>query len=159
MNKTTILFAVFILVVAVVFVFNFSKTSPEVSPIVSGALAMKIIKSPTCGCCGNYASYAERKGFSVEVENVADIEAVKSEHGIPNNLMSCHTTIVGDYVVEGHIPVEVIEKLLTEKPNIKGIALAGMPSGSPGMPGGQIAPFEIHAIDINGADAGVYVEF
>jgi len=105
-----------------------------------------IYMGPTCGCCKNYASYLQREGFDVETKVTDDMDSVKSQNNIPKDLISCHTTIIGDYVVEGHIPVEAMVKLLKEKPEIRGIAMAGMPSGSPGMPGKKNSPFEIYKL-------------
>ena len=104
-------------------------------------------KSPTCGCCVGHGGYLERVGF--DVNTIADdrtLAKVKDEFGIPANMRSCHTAVIGDYFVEGHIPIEVIEKLLAEKPDIDGIALPGMPSGSPGMPGVKRGDWVIYAI-------------
>jgi len=110
-----------------------------------------VYKSPTCGCCGNFIGYLERRGVVVQTVNTDNMDSVKNEHKVPKDLESCHTTMVGGYVVEGHIPFEVIEKLLTEKPDIRGIALAGMPSGSPGMPGSKQGPFAIYALNHDGS--------
>lgn len=102
--------------------------------------------SPTCGCCAEYASYLQSNGHDVEVEHVDDLPAIKSRYGIPAEAESCHTTLLEGYVVEGHVPVEAIDKLLAERPQIDAIALPEMPAGSPGMPGPKTSPFEILAI-------------
>ncbi len=112
---------------------------------------MTVYKTETCGCCHVYVEYLEREDVSVKAVDVADLAAIKDQYGVPSDLQSCHTSIVGGYVVEGHIPLEVIEKLLAEKPAIKGIALPGMPSGSPGMPGPKTEQWTIYAIDNDGA--------
>ena len=114
-------------------------TTPE------GAKAT-VYKSPECHCCGAYVGYLRRNGFDVRIEEVADMTPVKRRFGIPPDLESCHTMSVGGYVVEGHVPIEAIDRLLSEKPGIKGIALPGMPEGSPGMPGAKSRPFVIHTI-------------
>ncbi len=101
-------------------------------------------KSPTCGCCTKYANELENVGFDVEVVSSMNMDAVKDQHDIPNEKQSCHTIAIGDYFVEGHVPMEAIEKLLDEKPAISGIGLAGMPAGTPGMPGPQRAPFAVY---------------
>ncbi|MBI5622010.1 hypothetical protein HY933_04065 [Candidatus Falkowbacteria bacterium] len=115
--------------------------------------AMKVVlyKSPTCGCCGNYVGYLKSKKYDIEIKNVDDINTVKAEYSIPAGLSSCHTSVIGDYVVEGHVPIEAIDKLLTEKPDILGIALAGMPAGSPGMPGQKTDVFTIYSIAKDGS--------
>lgn len=117
-----------------------------------------VFYSPTCDCCGNYVAYLKRKGYDVEAMRQTDLSGIKADYGIPFNLESCHTSVVGEYVVEGHIPVEVIQKLVEEKPDIAGIALAGMPSGSPGMASSKLAPFKIHAITPDGGDGGIFLE-
>ena len=111
-----------------------------------------VYRSPTCGCCGNYFSYLKKSGFEVETEWAQDNEERRTRFGIPNDLASCHTTVVGDYVIEGHVPVEAIRKLLEEKPALRGIAMPGMPSGSPGMPGPKRGEFVIYAINKEGAE-------
>src|SRR3989338_3517880 len=110
-----------------------------------------MFKSPTCGCCGVYAQYMKREGFSVDVKDVNNMDKIKKDYNIPANLQSCHTTKVGDYFVEGHVPVEAIEKLMSEKPDIAGIALPGMPQGSPGMPGNKNQQWIIYSINRDGS--------
>lgn len=109
-----------------------------------------IFKSSTCGCCSNYVSYLKGKNFKVDVVNAEDLSSIKYKYGIPGEMESCHTMIIGDYFVEGHVPIEAINKLLEEKPQIKGIALPGMPSASPGMPGSKLGQFGIYSILLDG---------
>jgi hypothetical protein len=112
-----------------------------------GAKAEAIVyKSPECACCGSYVAYLRRKGFDVRVEEMADMTPLKRRFGIPPDLESCHSMAVGGYIVEGHVPIAAIDRLLAEKPGIRGIALPGMPGGSPGMPGPKSRPFVIHTI-------------
>ncbi|MBF0381681.1 MAG: DUF411 domain-containing protein [Magnetococcales bacterium] len=94
---------------------------------------MIVYKSASCGCCGNWIEYLEKNGFKVKVENVEDIYRVKKELGVPNQVASCHTAKMGSYLIEGHVPVEDINRLIKEKPVVSGIAAPGMPMGSPGM--------------------------
>jgi hypothetical protein len=94
-------------------------------------------KNPQCGCCENYAKYLRQNGFKV---------TVKETHNVPEKLSGCHTMLVGGYVVEGHVPVGAINKLLKERPDIKGISLPGMPEGSPGMTGEKAEPFTIYEV-------------
>ena len=101
---------------------------------VSG-MEVTMYKSQSCGCCSGHASYLKGQGYKVNVIAMEDITDIKDKHNIPMDMRSCHTEIIGDYFVEGHIPIEAINKLLEEKPDIDGIALPNMPSGSPGMPG------------------------
>jgi hypothetical protein len=97
--------------------------------------AITVWKSPTCGCCGGWVDYMRGKGYRVSVNLVADPDPIKAKLGVPETLYSCHTAKIGDYLVEGHVPEAAVAKLLAEQPNIKGIALPGMPAGSPGMDG------------------------
>jgi hypothetical protein len=92
-------------------------------------------KSPSCGCCGGWVDYMRGKGYRVSVNLVADPDPIKARLGVPEALYSCHTAKIGDYLIEGHVPEAAVVKLLAERPNIKGIALPGMPEGSPGMDG------------------------
>lgn len=116
-----------------------------------------IYKSPSCGCCGQYAAYLEEEEYRVAVENVVDMAKIKERYGVPYELESCHTMEIDGYVVEGHIPAEAVAKLLTERPDIKGIGMAGMPSGAPGMPGPKNANFVIYEITHNGAQGEVFM--
>lgn len=106
-----------------------------------------VYRSPTCGCCKSYEEYLRRHGFRVTSEVTEDMDPVKSTHGIPVAAQSCHTTVIGDYAIEGHVPVEAIEKLFGERPDVDGIAVPGMPTNSPGMgePNGE--PLEVLSID------------
>ena len=110
-----------------------------------------IYKSASCGCCTIYGSYFKSEGDSdAKIITTDELDSIKTKYGIPLELQSCHTTIIGDYFIEGHVPLEAVEKLLEEKPDIDGIALPGMPVGSPGMPGPKEGSFKIYAIS-NGA--------
>ncbi|NOY35918.1 MAG: hypothetical protein GXP44_03340 [bacterium] len=113
-----------------------------------------IYKSPTCGCCVGYAEELEKRGFEVEVAMTEDMDAIKDKYGVTPDKQSCHTIAVGDYFIEGHVPMEAVEKLLKEKPSIDGIGLPRMPSGTPGMPGPKRAPYEVYQLK-----GGVFSEF
>lgn len=109
-------------------------------------------KTPMCGCCGLYNQYLNNKfDTPVKLVEMQDINPIKERYEIPSDVQSCHTTIVGNYFVEGHMPQEAIVKLLTEKPDIKGIAMPGMSSGSPGMPGNKQGDFVVYAVQKNGS--------
>ena len=115
------------------------------------AAALTVYKSATCGCCAKWVEHVEKHGFAVKVVNVDDIMAVKAKAGIPDKLVSCHTSKVGGYVVEGHVPAADIKKLLATKPKAKGIVLPGMPMGSPGMEhGGHSQPYEVLLLKADG---------
>jgi hypothetical protein len=101
------------------------------------AANMTVYKSPSCGCCAKWVEHVERHGFTVKVIPTADMAAVKTRLKVPGAVQSCHTTVVGRYVVEGHVPAADIKRLLAQKPRAIGIAVAGMPAGSPGMEHGD----------------------
>ncbi len=103
-------------------------------------------KNPQCGCCEEYAKYLERNGFEIKIEPTVDLSLIKKMARVPSQLEACHTTMIGGYVVEGHVPVDTLNRLLTEKPDIRGIALPGMPQGSPGMTGRKAGQFTIYEI-------------
>lgn len=92
-----------------------------------------VYKSATCGCCTRWIEHLEQNGFTVQAHNVDDLPAIKQQHGVSAELASCHTAVVDGYVIEGHVPASDIERLLAERPALKGLAVPGMPVGSPGM--------------------------
>jgi len=114
-----------------------------------------VYKTPTCGCCAIWVQHLEATGFAVAVEDVEDIAAVKRWAGVPTDLSSCHTAIIGDYVFEGHIPARVIADFLDEAPELAGLAVPGMPIGSPGMEGPNPTPYDVVAFDGQG-NRGVF---
>ncbi len=138
-----------VLILAVgIFVGKSLNKKEDIKGVVSTSPSEKIVvyKSPDCGCCVKWISYMKGQGFEVEEINKEDSSSIKNEYSIPNELQSCHTAVVGGYFVEGHVPVEAVNKLLEERPDIDGIGLAGMPSGSPGMPGLKTEKFEIYSL-------------
>jgi hypothetical protein len=92
-----------------------------------------VYKTSTCGCCSKWVDHMRAHGFDVKTEDVQDIGRVKTEHGVPPQLGSCHTSLVGGYVIEGHGPADAVQRLLRERPKVTGISVPGMPVGSPGM--------------------------
>ncbi len=92
-----------------------------------------VYKSPACGCCDRWIEHLEANGFSVKAVEVDDVTPMRMHHGVPAALGSCHTAMVGGYIVEGHVPADVIQRLVQERPAVIGIAVPGMPIGSPGM--------------------------
>lgn len=105
--------------------------------------AMTVYKSPSCGCCHNWVTHVRTAGFAVREVNTDDLASVKREAGIPARLASCHTVMVGGFVVEGHVPADDVKKLLRDKPaGVRGLAVPGMPIGSPGMEQGPVAQYE-----------------
>jgi hypothetical protein len=109
-----------------------------------------VYKTPSCGCCGKWIEHMEAEGYEVDVRNVADPNPVKAEYGVPSDLRSCHTAVVDGYVVEGHVPGDLVTRMLAERPEVKGIAVPGMPIGSPGMEGPNPQPYDVIAFDAAG---------
>ena len=106
-----------------------------------------LYKNPQCGCCEGHAEHLRANGFDVEVIESHDLVQISRDAGVPEAFQGCHTTMIDGYVVDGHVPVATLRRLLTERPNIKGISLPGMPQGSPGMTGHKEGPFTIYIID------------
>lgn len=123
-----------------------SEASGEAEPTVV------LYHDPSCGCCREYGRYLKSQGLDVEVQTVrrAELDRTKRRLGVDASLRSCHTLKLGDYVVEGHVPMEAIDQLLSDQPDIHGIALPGMPQGSPGMNGPKSEPFIIYQITDDG---------
>lgn len=103
-------------------------------------LRIIVSKDPTCGCCTGWVDHLRREGFTAEVVETPEINRVKVRLGVPQDLASCHTAEVGGYVIEGHVPADAIRRLLAEKPPGRGLAVPGMPMGSPGMEMDGMAP-------------------
>jgi hypothetical protein len=109
-----------------------------------------VFKSPTCGCCEKWVAHLRTSGFAPTATNVDDMTVVKARHHIPSALESCHTATVGGYLIEGHVPAADIKRLLKERPAIAGLAVPGMPTGSPGMEGSGASPYDVLAFDKQG---------
>jgi len=149
MKKVGLLIALPILVLLIIILnLSFSSDAPE-----NNATKVTVYKSPTCGCCVNYVALLEMEGYEVETIETDNMSNIKQQYGIASEMESCHTAVFGDYVVEGHVPLELVAKLLKEKPDIRGIALPDMPAGSPGMPGQKRGPFQVYAL----SDSGSYI--
>jgi len=103
----------------------------------AGAMAdaptIEVFKTPTCGCCTKWIDHLREAGFTVTAKDLPDVSAIKAANGVPAKLASCHTAIVEGYVIEGHVPASDVRRLLTERPAVSGLAVPGMPMGSPGM--------------------------
>ena len=112
---------------------------------------MLVVKSPTCGCCGAWVALAREEGYHIEVKDTSDVTSVKLDNDVHDTMWACHTAIIDGYVVEGHVPFAAIAKLLNERPDITGIAVPGMPGGSPGMGNDPTAQYDVLAF---GGDAG-----
>ncbi len=109
-----------------------------------------VYKSPTCGCCNAWVDYLRKQGFTVAAHDTSGMDEVKAELGVPNAVSSCHTAIVGGYVIEGHVPAADIQRLLKEHPKVVGLAVPGMVTGSPGMEGGTPEHYKVVAFDARG---------
>ena len=108
--------------------------------------SIEVFKTPSCGCCYGYVIFLEKENFKVKQTDMRSLHTIKQKYNIPVEMQSCHTTVMGKYFIEGHVPLEAINKLLKEQPNIDGIALPGMPIGTPGMPGDKEEPYVIYQL-------------
>lgn len=123
--------------------FNNSQSGPKIT----------VFYSSTCGCCKEYITYLRAKGFQVEAKESSNQISIKEKYGISSDIEGCHTSVVEGYFVEGMVPAEAISKLLAEKPDIRGIALPGMPENAPGMPGFNIKGLKVYQISKEGASS------
>jgi hypothetical protein len=115
-----------------------------------GAVRAVVYKDANCGCCDKWVDHLRDNGFTVVSHDVDDLDAVKRRHNIDRSLHSCHTAEVGGYVVEGHVPADLIHRMLRERPPIAGIAVPGMPVGSPGMEWTYKEPYDVIAFTATG---------
>ncbi len=126
---------------------------------LSGAADTKpsvvVYKSPTCGCCSKWIEHMKANGFDVKSTDMDDVGTVKKQYGVPVDSQSCHTALVEGYVLEGHVPATAVKKMLKDKPKVVGLAVPGMPVGSPGMevPSGQVEPYNVVSFDKAGKTA------
>lgn len=119
------------------------------------APTIQVLKDPSCGCCGVWVTHLQKAGFTVKVDESADVTAAKNRLGVPAAARSCHTGTVGRYVLEGHVPAAEVKKLLATRPDVVGLAVPGMPIGSPGMEvaSGLVQPFDVLSFDKAGRTA------
>lgn len=133
-NRTLYVVAGIAILASIIFwVFMFITPTEQQPELFEGEITLTMYSTPDCGCCIKWAEYLEENGVQVTVNKTSDLQSVKNEHGVPGQLSSCHTAIVDGYVVEGHVPVEDIRRLLGERPDAIGISVPGMPPNSPGM--------------------------
>ena len=120
------------------------------SPVLATAQTVTIYKSPTCGCCTGWVDYLRDNDFEVKVMDLQNLDPIKEKYGVDRHLQSCHTATVDGYVVEGHVPVEDIRRMLKDKPDIKGLAAPGMPAMSPGMASLTPKNYDVLSFDESG---------
>ena len=144
-----------VLIVGGVFLGSLILAGSLLKPESAFAADLVVYKSPSCGCCKKWVQHMRENGFSVEVHEQYNVTPMKDEYGVPLRLRSCHTAKVGDYVVEGHVPADVVKRLLEERPEIAGLAVPGMPMGSPGMEGPRKDPYDVISFTRTGR-TGIY---
>ena len=128
-------------------IFNFATNKQDALALTKAdKQKIEVFKTPSCGCCYGYVLFLEEEKFAVKQTDMRSLHTVKKKYNIPLEMQSCHTSILGKYFIEGHVPLEAINKLLKEQPDIDGIALPGMPIGTPGMPGEKEEPFIIYQL-------------
>jgi hypothetical protein len=116
--------------------------APSLLRAFGAPVKMTVYKSASCGCCKDWVKYMEGQGFTAAVVDMDDLSDIKRSHGVPAELESCHTALVGAYVIEGHVPADLVKKILAEKPKITGLAVPGMPVDAPGMGTGK-TPYDV----------------
>ena len=132
-------------------IFGFLSATVAIAGDYDTAKDITVYKNPQCGCCTKWVTYLEGHGYKVTVDETRDVYAVKQELGVPTNLAACHTALIDGYIVEGHITHRDIQRLLLMRPDVKGIAVPGMPVGTPGMEIGDIKhPYKVISFDENG---------
>ena len=136
-----------VLSVSFFLIFSFVTNKQDALDITKASKhSVEVFKTPSCGCCYGYVLFLEEEKFAVKQTDMRSLHTVKKKYNIPLEMQSCHTSILGKYFIEGHVPLEAINKLLKEQPDIDGIALPGMPIGTPGMPGEKEEPFIIYQL-------------
>lgn len=127
--------------------------------IATGAMAaeMVVYKSPYCGCCEEWAEALKTSGIPLRMENVEDMDALKASYKVPDDVWSCHTAVADGYIFEGHVPLEAVNRVLAEHPDITGIAVPGMPNGALGMGDDPDASYDVIAFNKDGSQS-VYME-
>jgi len=146
-SKFSISVILIVLSISSVYIFNFVTNKQDAFPVAKNSkYTVEVFKTPTCGCCNEYVLFLEEEQFEIKQTNMTSMDSIKTKYNIPGEMKSCHTGVVGKYFIEGHVPIEAINKLLKEQPDIDGIALPGMPMGTPGMPGDKEAPYVIYQL-------------
>lgn len=140
MRRNLLIVGAVVLVGALVFGFTQLRSGDELPEVT-------VFKSPTCGCCADWVAHLEEEGFEVTTREMMNVQPMKENLSVPGQLASCHTAVVDGYVVEGHVPADDVKRLLRERPDVTGLAVPGMPVGSPGMemPGRGVDPYDVIA--------------
>ncbi len=136
---TVLLFSIF-------YIIYFVTDKKDALADINTKQVVEVFKTPSCGCCYGYLLFLEKEKFKVKQTDMRSLHTIKQKYNIPVEMQSCHTTIMGKYFIEGHVPFEAVNKLLKEQPDIDGIALPGMPIGTPGMPGDKDEPYIIYQL-------------
>lgn len=121
-----------------------SMHAPSKEPVIT------VYKDPNCGCCSKWIEHLIKHGYRVNEKNTAEMTEIRRGLGVPERLESCHTAVVNGYLIEGHVPAPDIKRLLKEKPRVLGLAVPGMPMGSPGMEGPRTDRYEVLSFDKSG---------
>lgn len=130
----------------------FSAVNDTFAMSVAASRKIEVFRSPNCSCCEQWIEHLEAAGFQVKDNITEDLTPVKQRYGVPEDLAACHTATVDGYVVEGHVPAENVQRLLAEKPDITGLAVPGMPIGSPGMEAGDyVEPYTVFSFREDGS--------
>ena len=130
--------------------------APTMTPVAKPTIT--VYKDPNCGCCRNWIAHLIKNGYRVNAKDTPDMDQIKTTLGVPTALHSCHTAIVAGYLIEGHVPAADIDRLLATKRKVKGLAVPGMPMGSPGMEGGAKQHYQVMAFDRTGK-ASVFARY
>lgn len=140
------------------FIFSLAPLLVGPSALQAAGPKMQVYKTPTCGCCGKWVQHLRDYGFEVAVQDVADTSPYRRKYGVPDQLASCHTGIVESYAVEGHVPAREIRRILREKPKAAGLAVPGMPAGSPGMEAPRSQAYSVLLVG-EGGEVTVYEKY
>ncbi|MGD8428603.1 MAG: DUF411 domain-containing protein [Balneolaceae bacterium] len=151
-TKNFLIFLGVILTVAGILIWNIISNyyeRQETAPQKTTEVVM--YKNPGCECCDKWASYMQQHGYKVSVNQSQNMPALKTKYGVPGNMESCHTALIGGYIIEGHVPIEDINRLLKEQPAVIGIAAPGMPASSPGMNTAFNKPYNVYLFNDSGS--------
>lgn len=157
MNQKRVLILTLIAIVTTGLIFwlgsSDEKDSQSDVDVIADGTEVVMYKNFGCQCCDKWADYLQRHGFNVTAEESMNLNGFKNEKKVPGNMRSCHTALVDGYVVEGHVPVEDINRLLSESPQVIGITAPGMPASSPGMNTDLNEPYSVYRFDAEGNTA------